>query len=150
MLLARGDHAFPGLPESIPQARSWIRSVLTEHALDLDVDLAETLTSELSTNAIRHTRSGQPGEHFWISWYLLSLDTLRVAIRDAGGSCVPHLAAVTFTLDGQVPEELPEAGRGLRMVAATAARWDATPVPPGYVVWFELGKPSDISTGTSR
>src|SRR5690606_2606676 len=74
--------SFPGLPTSVAAARRFVTGVIrlypwtTAPAAMLDevIDQAELITSELATNAIRHTRSGDPGQTF----------TIRVSLDDWG------------------------------------------------------------------
>ena len=49
---------FPGTPSSAPAARGFLRGVL---AASPRLDDLELIVSELVTNAVRHTPSGQPG-----------------------------------------------------------------------------------------
>ena len=46
--------ALPGIPESVPVARSHVRAALGSHGLGEYADDAEIITSELVTNAVQH------------------------------------------------------------------------------------------------
>jgi hypothetical protein len=50
---------FPGEPGRVPEARRWAAAALSRAGADPDA--AELLASELVSNALLHTRSGQPG-----------------------------------------------------------------------------------------
>ncbi len=113
--------SFPGLPASVAAARRFVAGAIRLYpqssAPDDVVDRAALLTSELATNAIRHTRSGDPGETF----------TVRVSVDSSGAwtevrtraprlrQALPHVAA---------PEDpFAEHGRGLFLVDQLATKW---------------------------
>lgn len=137
--------SFPGLPTSVAAARRFVTGVIrlypwtTAPAAMLDevIDQAELITSELATNAIRHTRSGDPGQSF----------TIRVRLDDWGvwtqvrtlaprvWCSVPHVA-----MTGGDP--FTEHGRGLFLVEQLATRWgNLAPWQDG--VYFALCWPTD-------
>jgi serine/threonine-protein kinase RsbW len=75
------------------------------------------VATELATNALRHTASGEPGGMFCVGvtcWH----DELVVSVRDQGGPNVP-----TFRPVPQTRDSLSETGRGLCAVDAYASRW---------------------------
>jgi anti-sigma regulatory factor (Ser/Thr protein kinase) len=106
------------------QARRLVRAALATLPRET-TDLAELLTSELVTNAIRHG-SGQ---------VMLSLNcgdgVLAISVSDDD----PRMPFVQ-------PEDelLALGGRGVRMVQRLAQEWGVTPreAGPGKVVWFRL------------
>ena len=56
-----GSLTIPGHPEQVAAARAFVSRTLSSHRVGADSDTATLLTSEIVTNAIRHTRSG-PGQ----------------------------------------------------------------------------------------
>ncbi|KWW98323.1 hypothetical protein TH66_22345 [Carbonactinospora thermoautotrophica] len=116
---------FPGKPESVPAARRFVMSLLDGCPVRPD---AELLVTETATNAIRHTRSGQPGGTFLVR-VLLRPGWLVVAVIDQGGPLtVPARPGALDTEDG----------RGLRIVAKLANRWALDGDHTGRCAWFEL------------
>ena len=90
-------------------------------------DDAVLLTSELVTNAIAHTASGQGGK---VMVTVYRADTrVRVEVRDDGSAQVP-----TVRLDG----ETGESGYGLGLVELVAHRWGHRGGQHNRVVWFTL------------
>ncbi len=55
---------FPGLPAIVPSARRFVRGILADSPRSGDIEL---VASELASNAIRHTPSGEPGGEFTIT-----------------------------------------------------------------------------------
>jgi serine/threonine-protein kinase RsbW len=125
---------FSGEAAAVGQAREFVRGVLGGTWPGLD-DLL-LMVSEVASNAVRHTASGDDG-----GWFDLTISvadyTVRIAIADRGGSSEPL-----------IPDDGGEfgvltGGRGLRIVDALADRWGYTGDELGRVVWFELtGKPA--------
>ena len=116
------------LPESLrapARARAWV----AEQGGDLPASVVEDamlVVSELVTNAIRY---GQPE----ITLAVAPLpDGMRIEVGDHG-EALPLLAPV-------VPAGNRAGGRGLLIVASTAAVWGIAPhdPPPGKTVWVEL------------
>jgi anti-sigma regulatory factor (Ser/Thr protein kinase) len=108
------------------QARRFVRSTLGDGVTRETLDLAELLTSELVTNAIRHG-SGQVSVSVRCRDGVLSV-SVSVSDDDAAMPVVP-------------PEEpLALGGRGVRMVQRLAQDWGVSPREngPGKVVWFRL------------
>ncbi|MEU5957343.1 ATP-binding protein [Streptomyces sp. NPDC047525] len=101
------------------------------HGSDLS-DAAAHVTAELAANAVTHGHV--PGRDFELRVaYAESTRTLRIEVSDARGDRAPELRSVG-------PEA--EAGRGLRLVEATAAAWGVTERRIGKTVWAELRAPS--------
>jgi serine/threonine-protein kinase RsbW len=115
----------PGVPALVAVARQLVRAALDGSPRRYDIEL---VTSELMTNAIRHTPSGEAG----------SLVTLRIRAR-AGWARVE----VTDHGDASWTEPAPageqdECGRGLRIVQMLADRAGHEPAPGGQVSWAEI------------
>ena len=106
------------------QARRFVRGALGDGVPRETTELAELLTSELVTNAIRHG-SGRVAVTLTCSERVLAIS---VSDDDAAVPVVP-------------PEDpLAVGGRGVRMVQRLAQDWGVSPREngPGKVVWFRL------------
>ncbi|MFC4035308.1 ATP-binding protein [Streptomyces polygonati] len=104
----------------VEAVRSW-QAPLTEEAFD---DLA-LLSSELITNAVRHTRAACEVTVRWTG------ARVRVEVTDVDPKRpVPREGSFDT-----------EAGRGLLLVESLSADWGSVEVPAGKVVWFEVGAP---------
>lgn len=115
----------PGIPSQVSRARGLVTAALgRDHPLYDDVVL---LTSELATNAILHTRSGDGGS-FTLS-VLTSGATVRVCVADGGADgppCVCHAGPQATS------------GRGLPLIEALSHRWGFVRESGSTTVWFEL------------
>jgi anti-sigma regulatory factor (Ser/Thr protein kinase) len=115
---------FPGNPCQIARVREFVRLVLGPLPV---VDEAVLLASELATNAVIHTASGQGGV-FDVAVRRYP-SAVRVAIHDAGSHQVPT---------PRPQDHLTEAGRGLALVSLMADSWGHSEVMDGRSVFFEL------------
>ena len=105
--------------------RSWRMPEMTDGAVEL-------LTSELTTNAVRHARSP-----FTV---VVRYDGERVRIEvDDSSPAAP---------EPRTPSGEDTGGRGLILVEAMAESWGMAPLPSGKRVWFELVVPPP-GAGTS-
>lgn len=104
-----------------------MRRLLDGHAAPSDtVPDAELLASEILTNAIVHSASGQGGT---LSVAVVDVgDAVRVEVVDDGAPTTPHVCGDPYA----------ERGRGLRLVEAVAARWGVCRDAAGTTTWFEL------------
>ncbi len=119
----QATRTFPGTAESCGQARSWIRSLILPYPEIRDS--AELVISELFTNAIRHTASGDPG------------GTVRVTVRTEGDP--PSLLRLEVTDEGRrnhvprqvsramLPPEDAQSGRGLFITSVVSYAWGCFP-----------------------
>lgn len=116
---------FPGHAAQVSHARRFVLRALKgwERADD-----AALLTSELATNAIRHTHSGEDGGTFAIV-LILRRTAVIVAVTDQGAPTSPALRPTGILTPG---------GRGLSLVDALADRWGFHGNHDGRTVWFEL------------
>lgn len=115
----------PPTPESATVAR-WLVTDLLREAVDADArDTAALLTTELVSNAIRHTR-----EDLVLTVRLVGA-RLRVGVADSS-----HRRPQLVQVGGR-----DTSGRGLHLVDALADRWGVEPDGRGLgkTVWFELG-----------
>jgi anti-sigma regulatory factor (Ser/Thr protein kinase) len=118
-----------GRPEQVCVARAFVRQVLGYgHPGTERVTL---LTSELVTNSVNHSNSRREGGSITVT-VRTSADCVRVEVRDDGGPTAP-----TLCCEGDLAEDLAEAGRGLRLVEAYSLMWDHYQHGTGRVTWFE-------------
>lgn len=113
----------PPATASATVARHFVRDLLAGWGAEADViDTAELLTSELMSNAARHTDSG-------MELRVERLDgTFRVGVWDDSHR-LPHPAD---------PAPDAPAGRGLRLVEMLSTGWGVDLEAEGKVVWFTL------------
>lgn len=119
----------PGLPESVPVLRAAVRAAISLVA-PAATDAAELVCSELACNAVRHTRSGEPGQTMTLRVYDEG-QTVRLALTDrgtaAGGPRIPECTDLMSL-----------GGRGLFLVQAVSKEWGADHSPTGTTVWSRL------------
>src|SRR5712691_3283417 len=129
---------FPGGAAAVGLARAFVTGVLGEEWPRLDDVLL--LVSEIASNAIRHTASGDERGGFDVV-VAMDVHTARVEIGDRGSSSEPRIPDG----DGGGPgADVLTGGRGLRIVDALADGWGHRGDELGRVVWFEVtGKPGD-------
>jgi serine/threonine-protein kinase RsbW len=118
---------FPGHASQVSHARRFVLRALTGCKR---ADDAALLTSELATNAIRHTRSGEDGS--FAIMLLWRPHAVIVAVTDAGAPTIPALRPTELLTAG---------GRGLSLVDALATQWGFHGNHDGRTVWFELDCP---------
>lgn len=116
---------FPGDPAQVGHARRFVQQALAAYGAATDAAL---LTSELATNAIQHTATGQGGTFEVIVCQRPA--TVRIAVLDQGSLTIPEAA----------PDQgLHTSGRGLILVDALARQWGQQGNQHSRAVWFELG-----------
>jgi len=133
----------PHDPRAARVARMTVRAALNGHGLSELLDVTELLTSELVTNAYRHTKGPA-------SLRLTALDDerLRVGVWDSS----PHIPAPFDRPPGDRVPPIPlaptdaEGGRGLLLVQEYASSWGGWPLGDGLLgrgagklLWFEVG-----------
>lgn len=118
---------FPGRYDQVAAARQFVREALGGQPC---IDNAVLLASELATNAVFHTASGDRGS-FDISVHRVPT-LVRVEVADGGSPAVPTVAPA---------DTLAYSGRGLLLVEQLAARWGHRGGPAGRLVWYELDCP---------
>ena len=122
----------PGVPAVVGIARRLVRAALDGSPR---ADDAELIVSELVTNAIRHTPSGDTDASVSVrithgpGW-------ARIEVRDLGDA---HWARPALTGDQD------EHGRGLAIVAALADKAGHAPENGGQVSWAELSWDTSVS-----
>ena len=117
------EHAYPGAVSQARCVRSDLAAVTAECPVADDVIL---LASELSANAVVHSRSGWPGGQFTVRAYLRPTEYVWVEIVDQGGPWT-----------GRENDDRPH---GLDIVAAIAGpdNWGIEDGPACRVAWFRL------------
>jgi anti-sigma regulatory factor (Ser/Thr protein kinase) len=113
-----------GEAASVTYARSWVKELLgTEHPA---LDSVLLIVSELVTNSVRHSKSGQGG---WITLRITAADgVVHGDVIDAGSESVPRVC--------RDPEG--EGGRGMFLVEQFAQEWGFHDDEAGRVVWFRV------------
>ncbi|MEU5995160.1 ATP-binding protein [Spirillospora sp. NPDC047418] len=129
-----GEVTLPGVRRSVGVARAFVRDLAAGLPAVDDppvVDDLVTVVSETVANAVTHTASGLSGGRVTI--VLTEGDGVyRLEVADDGaGGARPHVKA----------EMGAETGRGMRIVAALAARWGFRTDGPRTVVWAEFPAP---------
>ncbi|MEV6817806.1 ATP-binding protein [Nocardiopsis dassonvillei] len=128
--------ALPGEPGQVAVMRRRIRS--RTNGNDPVSDTIVLLASELFTNALRHTRSGDPGGEVEVAVFKLP-GRYQVKVTDQGPregeEAFPHLRPL---------EPLNAGGFGLHLVASEASRWGTirwgTIRGGRTTVWFEIDR----------
>ncbi|MBG0829804.1 ATP-binding protein [Planomonospora sp. ID67723] len=114
-----------GSPDQVGRARRLVSATLGRgHPLYDDCVL---LTSELATNAVIHSRSGEGGA--FILTISCSPARVRVCVQDEGSAEAPCLCRASAEGTG---------GRGLPLLEALAHRWGLVREAGMNTVWFEL------------
>jgi serine/threonine-protein kinase RsbW len=115
---------FPGTADQIARVREFVRIALGPLPV---VDEAVLLASELATNAVVHTASGQGGA-FDVAVRRYP-SAVRIEVHDTGSHRVPMPCP---------HETLADEGRGLDLVNLVADRWGHSGDQSGRAVFFEL------------
>jgi anti-sigma regulatory factor (Ser/Thr protein kinase) len=111
-------------PEAIKEVRDWVGMVLASWGLESFI--AQTVVSELATNAVRH--GCEPGDPFVVRVYLRDG---RPVVEAWDRSDEPPVV--------RAADDLSESGRGLLLMTQMVARWGTRPLSEGgKVVWAEL------------
>lgn len=113
---------FPGDAGQVREARRFLAGVLDGCPAAADALLC---VSELVTNAVLHSRSGQPGGWFTVR-ATVRAGSVRVEVADEGGPWGHERDG-----DGQ-------SGRGLLIVGELAGRWGREDEADRRTVWFEI------------
>jgi len=117
----------PGTPESVSAARQIARELLGDDHPAMDTTML--LISELVTNAVQHSRSGEPGGR--VAVVLCSGPAgILIQVSDDGGPSEPRVSAMSA--------DDPEHGYGLLLVDALADRWGSICSPEGRVTWCRI------------
>jgi serine/threonine-protein kinase RsbW len=122
-----GSITIPGRAEHVRTARTFVARTLGE--LGTIADNAVLLTSELVTNAVRHSNSRVVGGT--VTLVILEMaDGIRIEVSDNGSDLSsPVVKGDAFASDGH----------GLFLVEAVAQQWGYLRDEAGTTVWFRLG-----------
>ncbi|MBV8462342.1 MAG: MEDS domain-containing protein [Acidimicrobiales bacterium] len=118
---------FPPDPESVSQARRFVREALEDCDEDLVADV-QMVTSELATNAVVHARTD----------YVVVVDRSRTGLRLTVADSGPGMPRTI------VSAPLAESGRGLQLVDRLSARWGVRCAAGGKFVWAEFEGPPPL------
>jgi anti-sigma regulatory factor (Ser/Thr protein kinase) len=121
----RWRRAFPGEVHQLSLVRRWLESLLPDCPARDDVACVAT---ELGTNAVRHTASGQGGQFVLeVTW---QGSAVRVAVEDSGASYAPQVN----------DDPAGEQGRGLLVVQGLSERFEVSGDHrvSGRTVWAEI------------
>ena len=129
-VIAWWTRRFRGGADQVVEVRHWLEDLLPDCAARADVLL---LASELCTNAIVHSRSGEAGGQISvdIDW---APRLARVVIGDQGSAKAPAIAPRSGDA-----VRLDESGRGLLLVDDVADDWGTTSRPNRRWVWADVG-----------
>jgi anti-sigma regulatory factor (Ser/Thr protein kinase) len=124
MMTEPARRAFPGCADQVARARQFVADELAGCPVS---DEAVLCVSELATNALTHTASGDGGKFEVIvqRWLYLA----RVSVCDEGSQESPGARALDL---------ISESGRGLGLVEMIADRWGQPGDGNGRVIWFEM------------
>jgi len=111
----------------VAAARAFVSRTLSSHRVGADHDAATLLTSEIVTNAIRHTKSGVDGGTVTIVVIGVPRGVL-IEIIDEGSASTPIVKGDLYAAEGH----------GLFLVQHLAAQWGYLRDPAGTTVWFHL------------
>ncbi|WP_186785626.1 SpoIIE family protein phosphatase [Streptomyces misionensis] len=127
---ARGHVTLPGSPLAPGSARALVRAALTEvpGVAPRLLDDALAVVSELVTNSVVHA-----GTEMDLDWCLEESGAFVVEVGDRHPARPPRDATA-----GEPPYEIPEYGRGLRLVGALAESWGVTYRTGAKSVWARL------------
>jgi two-component sensor histidine kinase len=87
------------------------------------------LVSELVTNAVQHSKSGEPGGSVTVA-LCPGPAGLLIQVRDDGGQSEPRVTGLSA--------DAAEHGYGLRLVDALAERWGTISSPDGRITWCRV------------
>lgn len=133
--------SFPGLAKHVSDVRRFTVASLGNAP---GVDTVELVASELASNAIRHTYSGQHGGRFVLHLAAFG-DRWRVRVDDDGSSIEPRpLASLPIESVNDVDQfgEEAEYGRGLALVVAVSSSWGVLGDCYSRAVWADIPRPA--------
>lgn len=129
----------PGIPSMVPATRMIVGELLEDSPRGADVEL---VVSELVTNAVLHSVSGEGGE------IRVSVERkpgwVRLEVQDQGPRSAPRPLPARIQLYGGEPRE---SGRGLVLVGAFADAWGHMSEPGRAVFWAEFSWDEDGADG---
>ena len=114
MVISR-RRTYAGLAQYAPAARRFVAAVLADNPLRADAAL---VTAELVSNALLHSRSGQPGGTLTVR-VTRRPRLVRITVTDQG-SAAGDVRWKAYAWSGGLP---PERGWGLTIVGHLATSW---------------------------
>lgn len=124
--LTLGRLTLPGQPQHVRQARRFVACTIGENHRQCETALL--LTSELVTNAVTHSRSGQPGGTIDVV-VSATCSALLISVTDGGSKSGPPAIK---TPPGGIN------GNGLVLVDSLSDGWGFRHEPGRTAVWFRL------------
>jgi anti-sigma regulatory factor (Ser/Thr protein kinase) len=115
----------PPVPRAVRASRQWVRETLNRWRLTDAAEPAESLVSELVTNAIRHAEDGASV----VVLLMYAAGKVRMEVRDHDPLNLPLV---------KTPGPLDASGRGLVLVEALSDHWGVRVTDSGKSVWCEL------------
>jgi anti-sigma regulatory factor (Ser/Thr protein kinase) len=115
---------FPGSGQEVRNVRAFVSEAVDGCPVADDVVL---LASEVVTNAIMHTASGEDGTFTVVVHPLDAM--VRVEVHDGGSETPPGIRPA---------DDQAVSGRGLSIIESLATRWGHLGDRDGRVVWFEV------------
>jgi anti-sigma regulatory factor (Ser/Thr protein kinase) len=127
--------SLPAEPARVGEARRHVASIIRAWQVDVDMDTAVLLTSEVFTNAIVHAAA--PGDVIRLvgAWDGIRF---RIEVHDPR-SGAPEPEPEWKWDDGTLDSMAGESGRGLGMVELLADSWGVEKSDMGKQVYFTLG-----------
>lgn len=120
-MMLRRALELPRAPESVPEARVFVRKTLDGSPR---LDDAELIASELCTNAVMHAL----GDRYRVT-VEASDHRCVIEVEDQGGADMPRVGAL-------MPDS--ETGRGLTIVSILATSYGYRHAPSCTTIWAEL------------
>ena len=130
VVVRRLSRLFEGRPESVGAARAFARAFLIGRVSEELADRAVLVVSELCTNAVEHTASGEVGGKFVLELEV-SPGRVLVGVVDMGAPSRPKLCFEAVGVDAAN-------GRGLFIVEAVSKAWGSEVVRVGRRVWADV------------
>jgi anti-sigma regulatory factor (Ser/Thr protein kinase) len=125
-----GSLTVPGHPEQVAEVRRLVRRVVGDASPMADT--AVLLVSELATNAVLHSASGQPGGSATVLITEIG-GGVRVEVADEGSDqSAPAVRGDIYASEGH----------GLFLVQSLADQWGYVRDETGTTVWFWLSYPA--------
>ncbi len=120
----------PSRPAAFVEARRFVRETAAANAPRQVLDDALLLTSELVTNAVRHTYSSDDPIELSVT---VDPTILRVSVLDRGPGFDPR----------KLPGRSEDGGWGLELVERLSSRWGVDRRADAFEVWFEIDLPAE-------
>ena len=123
---------FAGRPDQVAVARRWLAQMVDGFAA---VDELLLACSELTSNAIMHSKSGWPGGLFTVR-LAIRQDIVRLEVLDQGGPWSGGRRALAH--GDEQTEDASQCGRGLTIVASITDAWGITGDHEGRTAWCDI------------